>query len=164
MAVDIVKDAHDLRHYGAELLQDAATEEQVHAYMLEHSSDFNPPFAANLDLEVYAHKVRTRARTFEIWKGEKLTALMALYLDASIGQVYITYICTAKSGLNVTGLGSILINEAKRLPLPYNHIRLEVLKTNTVAMRFYLKHGFAPCEDRGAKLLMECPILHDYAC
>lgn len=163
MPIDIITDPYDLRHHEAVLLQDVASEAQVHSFMLEHSSDFNPPFAENLDLMAYAHKVRTHARTFEIWKGEKLTALMALYLDASSGQVYITYICTARSGLNVRGLGSILMNEAKRLPLPYNHIRLEVLKTNTIAMQFYIKHGFAPCEDRGTKLLMECPFLHDCA-
>lgn len=148
----------DLLRYKAVLRQDSATEEQIHAFMHEHSSDFTPAFADGNDVAAYARKIRTYANTYEVWQGENLAALMALYLNPANGQAYIPYICTARSGLQVRGLGSILLSEAKKLPPPYDRICLEVRKTNSQACRLYTKHGFKKIEDRGDKILLELKI------
>lgn len=158
MSIDFISTPQALPRLGAVMRRDAAAEVCIYTFMLEHSGDFEPAFAEGKDVAAYARKIHTYANTYEIWQGERLAALMALYLNAEKGLAYIPYICTAHSGMTVRGLGSLLLSEATGLPLPYSKVRLEVRKTNAPAIRLYARHGFKEIEDRGEKILMELEI------
>lgn len=132
-----------------------ATSSQIEHFLESRSHCFSPPFSSRVDVAAYAVKIRKHAQTYEVWYDGELDALMAVYANPDLEQVYVTYLCTAGVRSSQKGIGSLLIREVLCYPLPYRHIRLEVSKDNEQALRFYGKHGFTIQEERGGKYLMQ---------
>lgn len=140
---------------------DKATCGQIEHFLQCRSNCFSPPFASRVDVAAYAMKIRRYAHTYELWNAGTLDALMAVYANPDMEQVYVTYLCAAGAESATRSIGSLLLNRAKAYPLPYRYVRLEVSKSNVRALRFYRKHMFEVEEDRGEKYLMVLSINQD---
>ena len=141
-----------------EVVVDHAAEVQIAAFLREHSPDFAPPLDVCLDISAYARKLRRYARTFEIWDGQRLDALMGAYFNEDLRQIFISHLCTARARSG-RGLGSLLMNQLKRYGSPlYQVIRLEVRRENLRARAFYARHGFSPESETEERLTLVCPL------
>ena len=60
---------------------DKATVEDLLSFFKESDNLFDPPLSSYVDIEAYALKVRTLARTFEAWNNGILIGYVAAYLN-----------------------------------------------------------------------------------
>ena len=116
---------------------DTLNVDQIHTYLLENDSSFDPPFSSNVDLSNYSQKLRTNARTYEVWEDGNIVGLLAVYLNYDNRSAYIPYICVKRRGI-----GQDLFHFFTSTISDYNCIQLEVKKHNINAIKFYKKLGF----------------------
>lgn len=140
-----------------EIVIDRATEAQIADFLREHSIDFSPPLEQALDIPTYARKLRQNARTYEIWDGHRLDALMAVYFNEELGQLFVSHICTARARWG-KGLGSLFMKQLKSYGEPYRFIRLEVRRSNERARAFYVRQGFQVEAETEERLTLVCPL------
>ena len=119
-----------------------ASQNDIEQFLHRHSGCFSPDFESTINIEEYAKKLRMYGNTYELWYSGELDSLLVAYFSESLQQIYIPYICTAKShyGPNV---GQYLFQMISNFSNPFKYIRLEVRKDNTKAISFYLKQGFS---------------------
>lgn len=107
-----------------------------------------------LDLEVYSHKLYTRASFIVCQHEDDIIAFTAFYQNEEAKQLYITLICVDKS-FQRQGLGYKMLDSLMSLKADgFETIGLEVLKDNISAYNFYKRNGFMEQEDRREKFLM----------
>ena len=137
---------------------DVLTYEEVYSFVREHSCYFTPHFEKQVkDLVLYVDKIMRHASIYYANYNQTIVAMMFVYYDSSLSQVYIPYICVDCKFYG-HGIGKSLIESLKK-KIDFKYIRLEVSKSNS-AFVFYSKLGFVEEEDRGDKLLMRYQIIH----
>ena len=75
-----------------------ATEEDICFHLKECNENFFPPLNERADINGYAKKIFEKAITFEAWKGNMLTGLIAAYFN-NLGILFGFLIYTAQ-GIN----------------------------------------------------------------
>lgn len=102
------------------------------------------------NLEEYAKKLSKFANNFEITnKDDKRLGIISFYANDSINNIaYITLIVVDKEISN-RGIGSILINFAEDYckNKGMKKMKLEVMKDNVNALKFYSKHKYTIVEE-----------------
>lgn len=132
--------------------QNKATSKEIINFVSQFSGEFNPNFVEQVGhLEQYIDKIKRHGTVFGVRCDDALVALMFVYYNLEMKQIYVPYICVdpAQRG---RGLAKQLIDFLKRND-EYDFLRLEVSKDNS-AFQFYLKQGFAIENDHGDKYLM----------
>lgn len=110
-----------------------------------------------VDLQAYSMKLHDRATSFEIWQDNHIVGLLSAYMDTDI--VFISHICVlpeAPAGSGHELFEGLLIESALA---GKDRIRLHVEPTNTKAITFYTRHGFAEIDQTNGVLLMERIVL-----
>ncbi len=113
-----------------------------------------------VNLIEYAQKIRQNATTIEMWDADTLVGLCACYMnDYQTQTAYITHIAISPQYRGF-GYGKQLLESTISIAKErgFRHLNLEVLKTNTPALRLYLSHHFTIIEDRRTKYLMSLPL------
>lgn len=69
----------------------------------------------------------------------------------------IAYVSFLGVSIGRNGLGGLLHDAFCQFAIQrgFSNVRLEVSKTNVIAVNFYRKNGYVPIEDRGQKILLE---------
>jgi ribosomal protein S18 acetylase RimI-like enzyme len=134
------------------IVVNSSGKDEIKNFVRDHSSDFSPSFVEQIgDIDSYIEKIFANAVRYEVTKEKQIIALMFVYFNDKLSQIYIPYICVDSKmrGLN---LGTSFINLLKSKK-EYKAIRLEVYK-DTPAFLFYRNHEFFIEEDKGEKYLM----------
>ena len=131
-----------------------ASAEDIELYIMKHSADFFPAFHTKNNVAEYAEKLRKLGNTYELWYNGELDALMAVYFNEQLKQIYVPYICTAGAHY-APHVGQYLFRMIMHFSTPFEYVRLEVRKNNLRAVTFYLKQGFTIKHDAGEKVLLE---------
>jgi len=113
-----------------------------------------PPLSRDVDIEEFSFKL-ARCASFLVGRlNGRIVAFMAYYINDTLKQIYITYICVHSEAQH-SGVGSKMVNWlVSNYSNAYHTIGLEVAKVNDKARTFYDKLNFLIAEDRGFKLLM----------
>lgn len=124
-----------------EVVMNKATTEDIRKFLKAHSKDFIIPFEEQVDIDSYAEKLRECGNTYEIWRENKLDALLVVYFNIQEKELFVPYICTsgACSGKN---LGQKLFKEITQIRAPFTSIRLFCRVNNERAIEFYTRLGF----------------------
>lgn len=125
------------------IARDTASEAQIMSHLQSCSQDFVPPLDDLVDITVYAHKLRSRANTYEAWCGNQLAGLVALYLNGDSSCGFITSV-SVKRPQRGQGLARALLLDALNHAeaLGYDSVSLEVDEMNAEALRLYYSLGF----------------------
>lgn len=118
--------------------------------LLEHlrrtDADFMPVLSSRVDLGDYATKLRSLARSVELWEAGSVVGLVAIYCNAAPGgEAFITSV-SLEPRWRGQGLADQLVERACELARAAGlaRIRLELHCDNQPARRLYERHGFIP--------------------
>lgn len=136
------------------------TQQAVCNLLADFDMNFSPPLSSTIDLTEYSQKLSTNARFIIVYDEGKVVGFISFYLNNEEKMIYIPLISVKRDGYQHKGIGQlmfeILKNSAKR---SFYSIRLEVLKNNAQAVKFYCMQGFKVIEDRDDKRLMSLELL-----
>lgn len=120
-----------------------ASSQLIRAHLERVSPLFKPELSSYVNLDLYAKKIYEKANRVEVWDDDSLVGLVAYYINKDESFAFITNVSLEKeySGQGIAGqMMDIVQNNLIGI---VKSIKLEVKAENTVAIRFYRKHGFA---------------------
>ena len=121
-----------------------ATFEQVYEHLTACDEQFVPPLSQRLQISSYAEKLVSLSNTFEVWDGQQLVGLVAVYMnDADLKSSFITNVSVLR-GYEGKGIASKLLSESieQSKQNGFSQIVLEVDAENHPARSLYIKKGF----------------------
>ena len=137
-----------------------ATEKDIRFHLEECNDNFFPPLNERANINEYAKKIFEKAMTFEAWKDNNLTGLIATYFsNLESHSAFITNVSVTKKQMGL-GIASELLNSC----IEYAHqngfkeIQLEVNKENIPAINFYKKFNFIHFGTNTGSLIMKLEI------
>ena len=118
---------------------------EISSFLKRNDLLFNPPLSARLDIEDYSFKLTTLAKHF-YYRDDKnlLTSFAACYFnDSKRLKAFLTIICVDKESAG-KGFGKLLLDEVIHYGTKqgFKVLSLEVDKSNSKAIDFYLSYGF----------------------
>ena len=130
---------------------DKATKEELLEFFKISDEFFDPPLHSFVDMEAYAVKIRTFARTFEAWDNGKLIGYCAVYLnDVNKKDAYglnLSVLPEYRKKYNIfQTLKNIGIDTVKQEG--FERLIFEVQKKVTSLVEYYLKNGFELLGDK----------------
>lgn len=130
------------------------TEVEVN-YLLNYFDDSSDiPLHKGLDIVSYSKKLSRYARFILISENGKMMAFLAYYLNEEGHFTYIPQVVVHREGRH-SGLGhKIFAALQESLNGNYDTIKLEVLKSNHNARKFYEREGFVHKEDHNERVLL----------
>jgi len=145
---------------GIEFREGTATKEDIHAFLGECDAAFSPNLSRKVDIDEYATKIRTLARTFEAWSEDKLVGLVAAYMNDTATRIsFITSVSVTRAFAG-RGIASALLDQcldrSRREGL--TAVRLEVSLASDRAIRMYRTFGFSEITRNGETVSMELNI------
>ena len=115
---------------------------------------FTPPLHLGLDFEQYSTKLSENAHFILAEQDNQPIGFIAYYLNEEGKFIYVPFTAVHPTGRH-KHIGHTMFSYLKGLlGDSYQFIRLEVLKNNVNARRFYEREGFCISEDRGEKFLL----------
>lgn len=130
---------------------DQATRAQLEEHLAACAHAFVPPLHQKVDIGAYAQKIRDNAVTFEAWHQNRLTGLVAAYMNrtAGTGFAYITSVSTLDA-YRGKGIASRLMEQcvAHARQTGFAELRLEVNAASPEAVALYEKFSFAVFEKK----------------
>lgn len=131
------------------------TNEQAYSLLLDFDSAFDPALHEELDLSGYCQKLAANANFVLAKEGEKTLGFIAYYMNDDGQFCYIPLLVVSK-GYRRVGAGREMLNcLICILPQSYGSIRLEVLKNNDSAIKFYRDAGFSTIDETNNKWMLE---------
>lgn len=125
-------------------LSNRASEIEISEHLFRCDTNFMPPLSGRVEIKDYVHKILSKASRFEAWSNGTLVGLVAIYCnDQETRVAYITSVSVLKqwTGKGIAAhLMSLCIKDMKALGM--TQVCLEVLSSNTPAIRLYKKSGF----------------------
>jgi ribosomal protein S18 acetylase RimI-like enzyme len=123
---------------------DTAKQEDIARHLWNCDTDFRPSLSTRVDIDRYADKIFSEARSMEAWSGHNLVGLVAGY--CSNGQAQIAFITNVSvmQGWKRQGIARNLLKGFVKLAKisEMRQIRLEVADDNLEAIGFYVSSGF----------------------
>ena len=143
---------------------DKATVEDLSSFFKESDELFDPPLRTFVDIEAYALKIRTLARTFEAWNNDKLIGYVAAYLnDVNKKEGFVLNLSVfpefRRHKIYQT-LSKNLINTA--IEEGFERLLFEVLKKEKMLIELYRRSGYEYLRDKGDHLVIMCVDLNKY--
>lgn len=129
-----------------QLRLDASGEAAVLAHLQRCDADFMPPLSSRLDLPAYAAKLCRLARRVELWEGEVLVGLVALYANALPPDDAFISSVSLEPSWRGQGWADRLLDTACQLAQAagLGGVSLELHCDNLPARRLYERHQFIP--------------------
>lgn len=113
------------------------------------------PLHEGLDFQIHSRKFADKAYFVLAEIESQIIGFVAYYLNDEGKFAYISEIIVHRDGRH-RGIGhKMMLSLTNSLGASYNCIRLEVLKTNEYAKRFYEREGFYEIDDHVNKFLLE---------
>ena len=130
---------------------------ESHLSAVEHL--FHPPLAGRVDIAAYAAKLFDKAMRFEAWDGNRLTGLVAAYVDTAARSFFITNVSTLP-GYARCGIASSLMHQCIEALTGHATTSgfLKVHSSNRPALHLYQQFGFEALETHDGVLTMKRPI------
>ncbi|WP_091937083.1 GNAT family N-acetyltransferase [Propionivibrio dicarboxylicus] len=113
------------------------------------------------DLGEYLTKISTHAEVLSLYNSDSLLGFVFFYCnDPNKILCYLSLICVADSARK-TGVGQSLLDYSKQIckSKGFQRYRLEVLKVNNAAIRFYSKNGFRVVDSSEDSFFMEVELI-----
>jgi 2-polyprenyl-3-methyl-5-hydroxy-6-metoxy-1,4-benzoquinol methylase/predicted GNAT family acetyltransferase len=131
-----------------------ATAILAHLQRCDHQ--FVPALSSRVNLCEYAAKLATRAERFEVFEGDMLVALVAVYINAD--SAFISNV-SVEDQLGGQGVGSRLVRDAvtRAFSTGVRQVRLETDRRNRRALKMYSALGFSNERCEGDSLYL---VLH----
>lgn len=131
-----------------------ASSQLIRAHLERVSPLFKPELSSYVNLDLYAQKIYEKAERVEVWDDDRLVGLIAYYININDSYAFITNVSLEKeySGQGIAGRMMDMMQEY--LIETVQSIKLEVKVENTVAIRFYRKHGFTVSQEDPNALVM----------
>lgn len=128
---------------------------QVKSHLYECNYDFIPILSSYIDIDSYSEKLTQKATRVEVFEGNRLIGLIAVYIIEEKSLCYISNVSII-AVFTGGGLATILFNKTLQLLRLYNvkYIQLQVDLSNINAIAFYQKMGFKSQITNENKLLM----------
>ena len=119
----------------------------------DDSSD--SPLHEGLDFNAYSKKLSDFAYFIIATENNHQIGFIAYYLNEEGRFAYVPQVVVHKDGRH-KGLGHAMFDALYNINKKYyKSIRLEVLKSNVNARRFYAREGFEETEDHNERILLE---------
>lgn len=132
--------------------------EQVLVLLSYFDNSSDHPLHEGLDFDSYSEKLSKYAYFVIASDDSSRLGFIAYYLNEDGRFVYIPQIVVHKNGRH-KGIGHKMLQALKDFYSgSFTTIRLEVLKDNLNAKRFYEREGFTFEEDRTKRILLSCKI------
>lgn len=113
------------------------------------------PLHEGLDFQMHSRKFADKAYFILAKIESRIIGFVAYYLNEEGKYSYISEIIVHKDGRH-RGIGhKMMVSLINAMGTSYDCIRLEVLKTNQYARKFYEREGYNEIDDHGNKFLME---------
>ena len=130
---------------------DKATTEELLEFFKLSDKFFDPPLHSFVDLEAYAVKIRTLARTFEVWDNGKLIGYTAAYInDVNKKDAYglnFSILPEYRKKHNISQeIGKMLFDTIRQEG--FERLVFEVQKKATALVEYYYKHGYKYLGDK----------------
>ena len=118
----------------------------------------SPPLSERVNLLEYAQKVSEKADTLFIKNSGEEIASCSIYCNREVG--FITSIAV-KEEYHKQHIGSEMLKEVKdhARKKGCNRIKLEVYRSNFIAINFYIKNDFNRIKSDNDWIIMECKII-----
>lgn len=117
------------------------TYDEIHPLLVRVDKEFDPPFFCKMDIEQYAHKLERFGHFIVSWVEGELAGMVVYYRNDEDRFIYIPlFVSIAKYARK--GLGAKMLHRICEVNPTYSQIRVQVLKSNENAIRFYLREGF----------------------
>lgn len=118
----------------------------LRAHLQRTDADFMPALSLRTDLTTYANKLAAHARRVELWHGQTLVGLVAIYCNARPGGDAFISSVSLEPAWRGQGWADQLVSTACSLAREagLSRVLLELHCDNQPALRLYKRHGFAP--------------------
>lgn len=125
---------------------DEADAAALQAHLLRTDADFMPRLSSRVQLADYAAKLRLLARSVELWHGDSLAGLVAIYCNAEPGGAAFITSVSLEPSWRGQGWADQLVERACELAREarLTQVRLELHCDNQPARRLYERLGFTP--------------------
>lgn len=134
------------------------SKEEVLSLLAYFDNSSDHPLHEGLDFDSYSEKLSKFAYFVIASDDSSRLGFIAYYLNEDGRFVYIPQIVVHKDGRH-KGIGHKMLQALKdSYSDSFANIRLEVLKDNMNAKKFYEREGFTFEEDRAERLLLACKI------
>lgn len=137
-----------------EIVHDIRLTYQQVSELLSQFIEAFPSLSERVDIEQYSIKLSDNAFFILACMDRRIVGFIAYYKDYVQKVVYIPLIAVDGS-FRGKGIGGTMLDVLFESNVFISFIRLEVLKNNKRAFRFYMQQGFSVIEDRKDCLLLE---------
>ena len=137
-----------------EIVHDIRLTYQQVSELLSQFIEAFPTLSERLDIDQYSIKLSDNAFFILARMDRRIVGFIAYYKDFVQRVVYIPLI-GVDSSFRGKGIGGAMLDVLFKSSVFISFIRLEVLKNNKRAFRFYIQQGFSVIEDREDCLLLE---------
>ncbi len=134
-----------------------STASEIYLHLFRCDNNFSPRLSDRLNVESYSIKIRSNATTFEVWNSSNaLIGLVAVYLDKELKTAFITNVSVEKNYMGKGISKKLMQNSIDYLKNNfYKQVKLEVFKSNEIAISLYRKFGFIECSEEGNSIIMK---------
>jgi ribosomal protein S18 acetylase RimI-like enzyme len=138
-----------------EYVQDRSSLDQVLFHLLKVDTAFKPSLSERVELKSYATKLYLKAVRFEAFHTNKLVGLLAVYINESSKDAFITNVSVLPE-YQKNGIASNLLSkmETHLIKKKAESVDLEVFDSNYLAAQLYIKFGFYKVRDQNGVLTM----------
>ena len=129
--------------------------------IIEANNNINDDLLIKKDIDEYLLKLNKFATILTYYSKSKLIGFIAYYSNEILNRnAYLTLVIIDKD-FRGEGIAKLLLESSISdiINRGFIHYKLEVLKTNIIAIKFYKKYGFSIEEDRGDLWLMNLNLI-----
>lgn len=131
------------------------SQEEVFSLLNHFDDSSDTPLSQGLDFTSYSKKLSEFAHFVVTYDDDKMIGFIAYYLNEDGHFAYIPQTVVHRDGRH-NGVGHAMFSAMyDSVKSNYPTIRLEVLKANDNARKFYAREGFVEIEDHYERLLLE---------
>ncbi len=135
---------------------DKATTEDLLSFFKESDELFDPPLHTMVDFDTYVVKIRTLARTMEVWLNGKLVGYVAVYInDVNKKDAFVlnmSVIPEYRSYKVFQKLREMVVEAARQAD--FERVVFEVQKKNKLLVELYRRSGFEIIGDKDEEHLI----------
>lgn len=131
-----------------EYCENTASANDILVHLKSCAPDFYKDLSGRIDISKYASKLAEKSFRHEMWDGEHLVGLVAVYYNHDAEGIHFISDVSVSQSHTGQGLARQLMDHMLTRAGNGHQIQLEVNPSNQPALNLYASYGFKPLEGR----------------